>query len=158
LFAGGRITAKNIEQGQIGNCYFVAAVCALATKSGLLEDLFLTKEVNEAGVYAMRFYLNGQERVVVVDDFLPIDPKFDNSWNTLNPAFARSKERGEFWMCLLEKAWAKLHGSYGAIVSGTSNLVFLHLTKKPTHYIHHRDEDQPGTVGEEKRLDREGLW
>ena len=36
-------------------------------------------------------------------------------------AFARSMEEGEFWICILEKAWAKLHGSYSMVVGGTPN-------------------------------------
>ena len=60
----------------------------------------------------MRFYINGSPKVVVVDDYLPYDPKADSRWTTLLPAFTHSKTACEFWMSLLEKAWAKLHGSY----------------------------------------------
>jgi hypothetical protein len=35
-------------------------------------------------------------------------------------------------MCLLEKAWAKLHGSYSEIAKTPSDLLFLCLTNKPT--------------------------
>ena len=76
---------------------------------------------------------------MVVDDHFPCDVK-----DVVMPIFAHSKVIGEFWMCLLEKAWAKLHGSYANIIGGTSDLVFLHLTNKPTQCIFHRDKDQPG--------------
>jgi hypothetical protein len=85
----------------------MAAVGCLASQPGLLEETFITKKVNDAGIYAFRFYLNGREKIVVVDDYLPCLQKHDE------PFFSHSKVRGEFWMCLLEKAWAKLHGSFG---------------------------------------------
>jgi hypothetical protein len=66
----------------------------------------------------------------VVDDYVPVDPKSGKV------AFARSRDKGsEVWMCLLEKAWAKLHGSYCMIVSGGADKVFPSLINKPTVYI-----------------------
>ena len=54
-------------------------------------------------------------------------------------------------MCLLEKAWAKLHGSYLQIVSGQCDHVFLSLTNKPTQRIIHYDD-------ENRKFDQESLW
>jgi len=77
--------------------------------------MFVNQEFNQEGIYAIKFYINGQKRIVYVDDLLPVMPGTD----TL--AFARSMEEGEFWICLMEKAWAKLHGSYSLVVGGTPN-------------------------------------
>ena len=35
--------------------------------------MFLTKEVNSAGCYAVTMYVNGEKRTVVVDDYFPYD-------------------------------------------------------------------------------------
>lgn len=35
---------------------------------GLVQDIFLTKEKNNAGIYALRFYVRGKPWVVTVDD------------------------------------------------------------------------------------------
>ena len=88
---------------------------------------FVTRKLNEAGIYAIKFYVNGIEKIVVIDDYIPIEQKFESQ-----PVFSHSKVRGEIWMCLIEKAWAKLHGSYAQIIEGKSDDVFLHLTNKPT--------------------------
>jgi hypothetical protein len=134
LFDAGRVKQENIRQGDMSNCYFIAALCSLTTKPGLIESLFITREINEAGIYAMRFYVNGKPKTVVVDDYIPVV-------NDGSPAFSRSKVPGEIWMCLLEKGWAKLHGSYSAIESGQAELVFQHLTNMPTQLFLHRGED-----------------
>ena len=65
----------------------------------------------------MRFYLNGKEKIIIVDDYIPVV-------NDGSAAFCRSKVGGEMWMSLVEKGWAKLHGSYSAIESGQAELVF----------------------------------
>ncbi|MFN9907026.1 MAG: C2 family cysteine protease, partial [bacterium] len=53
--------------------------------------------------------MNGHKTPVLVDDYLPCrDGK---------PIFAHARNSG-FWVCLVEKAWAKLHGSYSASSNG----------------------------------------
>jgi calpain-15 len=124
------IEPENIKRGQIDNCYFITAISSLASLPNLLEDVFITKEINDAGIYAMRFFLNGQPRIVVVDDYLPV--RLDGVM-----AFARSVYSNEFWISLLEKAWAKLHGAYCMIENGRIDLVFSALTNRPTYLVKH---------------------
>ena len=83
----------------------MSALSSLAEFPDQVKDLFVTRRVNPAGIYCMMFYINGIRTPVVVDDWLPC--------RNGRPAFARSR-RGEeeLWVCLLEKAWAKLHGSF----------------------------------------------
>ena len=69
--------------------------------------------------------------MIVVDDFIPYNKKFNS------PAFAHSKVEGELWICLLEKAWAKVHGSYGMIINSYPELVLATLTNKPIQVINH---------------------
>ena len=57
----------------------------------------------------VRVLYEGVLREVVVDDFIPVTPQ-----NT--PLFAKPAGGCEIWVMILEKAWAKLFGSYAAIV------------------------------------------
>jgi len=75
--------------------------------------MFLTKDINRAGCYALQFWINGEPRTIVIDDYLPIKKGKDKKTPKL--AFAKTnKGENEIWMMLVEKAWAKFCGSYEA--------------------------------------------
>lgn len=58
---------------------------------------------------------------VVVDDWIPCELPG-------KPAFATSKKGYELWVSLLEKAYAKLHGSYEALEGGLVQDALVDLT------------------------------
>lgn len=51
-------------------------------------------------------------RYVIIDSKIPC---FEGS---RSPIFAKSKQPNEFWVSLVEKAYAKLHGNYESLISG----------------------------------------
>ena len=55
-------------QGGAGNCYILAASGAVAEFPSVLENVFLTKTRNNAGIYAVRFFIRGKPWYVTVDD------------------------------------------------------------------------------------------
>lgn len=69
LFGDG-ISVDDINQGYIGNCWFMAAASALAEVPGRLESVFLNTDnaLNAQGVYAVNLYALGVPHTVVVDD------------------------------------------------------------------------------------------
>lgn len=117
--------------------YFTTALHTLCQQPHLISDAFLTKEKNNAGIYAIRFFINGTPRIVVIDDFLPF------SEESGEVGFMRSKSGDEIWMCLVEKAWAKLHGGYCMVGGGEVGVVLSALTNQPTeHFTHRHKPDQ----------------
>jgi hypothetical protein len=78
----------------------------------VIEDIFLTKAVATDGKYELQLFINGARKTVVIDDYLPWDPANECL------AFCHSSQKGEIWMSLLEKAWAKVHGDYGKVIEG----------------------------------------
>lgn len=77
----------------------------------MLQKLFVNTSFGEYGVYACRFYKNGW-KTVIVDDLIPC-----NAF-TGKPVYGHNSNPNEIWLCILEKAYAKLHGSYEGIELG----------------------------------------
>ena len=77
----------------------------------------------------MQFYINGEKKVVVVDDYFPYN-EAKGKW-----AFSRPSESNEIWVLILEKAWAKVFGSYSRIEAGDCGEVMNPLTGCPTQNI-----------------------
>lgn len=68
----------------------------------------------------MTFYINGEQTDIVIDDFVPCNPLGQ-------PAFSKC-HGNELWVILLEKAWAKINGSYEKTKYGLSTTAFSFLT------------------------------
>lgn len=127
------IQPKDIKQGFCGDCYFLSSISSLAEFPDRVKDIFLTKEINEAGCYALRLFVNGEPEIVVVDDYFPWHP-FNKDW-----AFSRSNDDHEIWVMLLEKAWAKVFGSYQRIEGGQAGEALPALTGAPTTVLDHEE-------------------
>jgi hypothetical protein len=55
-------------QGMLSTCYFISSLSSVGEQPDVIKNAFLTKERNEAGIYAIRFYVRGKPWVVTVDD------------------------------------------------------------------------------------------
>lgn len=53
------------------SCRYASALSVLAENRKLLEQIFVTKEYSENGVYAMKLCKDGQWTDVIVDDRFP---------------------------------------------------------------------------------------
>jgi calpain-15 len=72
---------------------------------------------------------------VIIDDQIPCT-------NTEIPEPAFSHAHGEeLWVILIEKAWAKVHGSYERIEAGFAEEVLRDLTGAPCEVLNHDDEN-----------------
>lgn len=109
LFVGG-IDPNDINQGALGNCWFLASIASVAENPALIKRLFITKEYNEKGIYQLKICKNGEWVKVTVDDYIPC-------YYSGGPMFCRATG-DELWVLLLEKAYAKLHGNYWQLRAG----------------------------------------
>ncbi|CAA2992302.1 calpain-type cysteine protease DEK1 [Olea europaea subsp. europaea] len=119
LFSG-RANPSDVCQGRLGDCWFLSAVAVL-TEVSRISEVIITPQYNEEGIYTVRFCIQGEWVPVVVDDWIPCE-------SPGKPAFATSRKGNELWVSVLEKAYAKLHGSYEALEGGLVQDALVDLT------------------------------
>lgn len=127
---------NDIVQGSLGDCYLLSAISSLAEFPGRVERIFSQKERNDAGCYAIKFFLSGQFVEVAVDDYFPLCPV-----NPTRPNFT-STNTAELWVMLIEKAWAKLHRDFPVVEGGDSRESYVALTGAPTDFYKHNEQKQ----------------
>ncbi|XP_058472244.1 calpain-1 catalytic subunit-like [Solea solea] len=117
------ISRFDFEQGLVGNCWFLASIGALTFQSQVLMQVMppgQTFHEDYCGLFHFRFWRFGMWVDVVIDDKLP----------TINGRliFVHSKDPNEFWPALLEKAYAKVCGSYADMRAGTPAEAMMDFT------------------------------
>lgn len=119
------IEPGDVSQGQIGDCWYIASMMAVAQADpAVIEDAITA---NDNGTYTVRLYDDGREVEVTVTPEMVLDDG--------NPAFVRTREGGdgyELWPMVLEKALSLHWGDFGAIEGDSPGLGLELLTGKPS--------------------------
>lgn len=134
----GESLSKDVLQGELGDCYFLSALAALAENPSRIRQLISQTNMSPKGVYETLVYLHGEPTKIVVDDYFPF---LDFPGMEPQVAFAGiNPESKNIWPMLLEKAWAKCNLSYEDIAAGNSAEAFEFLTPAPFDtYYHNAD-------------------
>ena len=122
----------DIDQGYIGDCYFVAGLAGLA----YTDPAVILQSVADLGdgTYAVRLYDKGllgtSEIYLRVDAELPV-------WleGSTTPVFAAlTQDSEELWVAILEKAFALQKGGYAAIENGFVTTTYGYVAGTDTSY------------------------
>jgi len=136
---------QDVAQGDLGSCYFLATLGSIAHyQPHLIGRIFQRHDLWEGHhpVYVTRWLVTGRPVVVAVDGWFP-------AWDGW-PTFASYGPQRKIWPMILEKAWAKIFGSYKRIESGFAVEAIKALTQAPVDILPH--------AGQGFEFSKEDLW
>ena len=134
-------SAGDVVQGELGDCYLLGAMSAIAAavinqRHGalLLKRIKSGKAELDQGFVTFELYSFGEWVEVTVDTMLPCN-------EAAEPIFAHCRDPNEQWVQFLEKAYAKLYGSYEALDGGNVTAALVDLSGGVSERIDLLDED-----------------
>ena len=100
-------SADDLMQGGVGDCWFLSALAVVAERHDLIAKLFESTAPSKDGKYAVRLFLDGAWRRVVVDDRLPCTSNPRRAERTFGTGLAFSRaSNNQLWVSILQKAYA----------------------------------------------------
>ena len=121
------IEITDVNQGSVGDCYFLSALAAMCLNPASIYRLFRTKEVSRQGYYEVYLFLQGEWQIIVVDDYLPV--------RSNGNLYGASPKKLDLWIVILEKAFAKACGCYMNLTAGIAEDAFEVLLGVKTSYF-----------------------
>lgn len=124
----------------------MSAFSVVALYPALLRKLFVLADPKQ-GKYIIRLYKDGKWKLVTIDDRIPCNREG-------YPAFGHNTNKSEIWVVILEKAVAKLLGSYEALHGGylEEGIALLTGGRPERIYINNWKQKQGRKVYKEDRL------
>lgn len=110
-----------IDIGALGDKYFVNALRLLAAHPNYIRRIVVSEKNASRGIFTLKFFKAGAWRYIHIDDRIPCRPS-----GKVN--YCRNQNPDEIFAMIIEKAYAKLHGSYEALAFGLMEHVLYDFT------------------------------
>jgi len=120
LFGPSGPQLRDVRQINLGNCYLMASIASVADRQpAIIRNMI---RPSGPGRYEVDLHFQGKMETIIVDDRFP-PFKFEGA-NSLDIS-------KHIWFALVEKAFAKKHGSYRALKSGICPESLISITGEP---------------------------
>jgi calpain-15 len=168
VLPGQPFRPQDIQQGSMGDCWFLSALAVVAEKPFLIRQILaleMARQQIKKDYYDIQLCLDGYWQTIRIDAYLPVvvdrphqnrpnskkrrralysvpfvnnvtakDTNQSNGLTRAVPAFCGTPQR-QLWPALVEKAYAKAHGSYAQLSGGFIAEGLADLTGAPTETI-----------------------
>ncbi|EFO95430.1 hypothetical protein CRE_09397 [Caenorhabditis remanei] len=129
----------HVCQGETGDCWLMAALMTIARRKELLEQIIPKRYYTlKHGIVQVRLFVDGKWKMITTDFHIPQQNGIER--------FSQLSGN-QTWVAFIEKAYAKLKGSYGHLWGGHSVDAYRYLTGAHSRII-----------PLERNLDIDGLW
>eukprot|EP00605_Chrysophyceae_sp_TOSAG23-4_P000713 GSChrysophyteH1.ASY1.ANO1.797.1 assembled CDS len=135
----GSFRPQAIQQGGLGDCWFLSALAVLSERRDLIERICVTKpNIPHKSALKVCLFIDGLWRRYEIDSFLPTysTPNTQTSASAAPPLlYSRCDGQSHMWVPFVEKAYAKAHHGYHSIHGGEIHEALFDLTGAPVEVI-----------------------
>ena len=110
-----------VKSGLLADQWLLGTFSSLGMNPELLRNLIVYDGI-KSGFAVFQFFKNGIWQHVIVDTRIPYNP------STKTPLYGYCANPDEFWVPLIEKAYAKMHGSYQILCVGKIEEALVDMT------------------------------
>lgn len=135
LWGPNDVLPIDTAQGDLGNCWLIAAMSAFAEYPSRVHDIFHNDEANQSGLYGVNLYVLGTPITVWIDDYLPFVLNYWTKEERLY--YSQVGSDNSLWGPLVEKAIAKSVGNFWHLDTGINADGVSILNGGPYEMIQH---------------------
>jgi len=111
----------DVKAGILNDQWLLGTFSTMGMNPELLKNLIVHDGI-KSGFAVFQFFKNGRWQIVTVDTRIPYN------MTTKTPLYGYCAEPQEFWVPLIEKAYAKLHGNYEILNEGQIGEALVDMT------------------------------
>jgi hypothetical protein len=126
-----RLGRSSVTFGEFGNINLYNCIIFLMQKENWLGSLIGRMDLRRK-LFVIKLYIQGKPKRILIDEYIPTSL---NEKNEIIPAFIFDRE--QFWISIVEKAYAKINRSYGNCIRSLASEIFPIFSEAPMKKIKH---------------------